>query len=635
MIHFQAGFLNTENRSVLPSQVAEVLPLNELDTEIAGEFLGGPLLMIYRGNRITREENGDVQPLTFGDSTLTWDGRLDNRNEVADRAGLQAYESLPDATIVLRSYNAVGQSLLAQLVGEFALSLWNGRKGRLLLCRSHCGTRPLYYIDRDTEIVWSSDFAHLARVDCSGLKIDDVYILEYLVSQPDLPRTPFLSIRAVPAGSMVGFGPGKQRFAKRLWDPGNLPKIDCRTEQYYEQCCRALLDEAIAVRLSRSPGIVFSELSGGLDSSALVLLADQMLRRQGRDPAELCTLSCLYEESATCDETFFVALVENSRKIRGDHISEAEQEPTIGLSEITFTGLPSPHHCFPGRYRSFVSRMRRHNARLLLTGTGGDHLFWSGADGMPMIADRISELKLGDAHRECLKWNRISGIPYFSAMWRATKLAAGSQFYFAPALPVWLKEPYRRSIRELVWDNQIKPAPGERPSRFLHRQLVMSLLATTSAGYYNDAEAICVSHPYTHRPLVEFCLSIPIRYLQRDGESRFIMRRALRDVLPAKVLHRQSKGTLDECFSRALDREWELVGDVREWELCRRGYADPGTLLSSLQKGRLGLRLEDQSLIRACSLERWFRSLAMVQRIKPARDPGLNRRSQPTYLHFS
>src|SRR5689334_7929680 len=172
MIHFQAGFLNTENRSILPSQMLDVLPVNELETEVAGEFLTGPLLMIYRGNRVTREENADVQPLTLGDCSLTWDGRLDNRKEIADRAGLQGYEDLPDAAIVLRSYNAVGESLLARFVGEFALSLWDGRNGQLLLCRSHCGTRPLYYIDRDPEITWSSDFANLVRVASSGLKID-------------------------------------------------------------------------------------------------------------------------------------------------------------------------------------------------------------------------------------------------------------------------------------------------------------------------------------------------------------------------------------------------------------------------------------------------------------------------------
>src|SRR5574338_79950 len=56
--------------------------------ETSGEVIDGPLVMAYRGDRITVEEKYEVQPLRWGPYMLTWDGRLDNREELADRVGL-------------------------------------------------------------------------------------------------------------------------------------------------------------------------------------------------------------------------------------------------------------------------------------------------------------------------------------------------------------------------------------------------------------------------------------------------------------------------------------------------------------------------------------------------------------------
>jgi hypothetical protein len=95
------------------------------------------------------------------------------------------------------------------------------------------------------------------------------------------------------------------------------------------------------------------------------------------------------------------------------------------------------------------------------------------------------------------------------------------------------------------------------------------------------------------------------------------MRRALRGTLPDAIVRRQTKGALDECVARALQREWRQIGDIRSWQLCQRGLAEPAALLQSLERARLGLRLEDQSLVRIFSAERWLRSLDFIDRAHP------------------
>jgi asparagine synthase (glutamine-hydrolysing) len=611
-MNFHAGLLYTDERRATPFDVATMLAyLPGAPFQMMGRVADGQLAMVYRGKTNTREDINDVQSFSNGAYTISWDGRLDNRDEVACNAGFTP-GSMPDAELVLRAFIARGDDLFAVLIGEFALVLWSVTERKLFMARSLCGSRPLFYTLQNSAVQWSSNFAHLVRWSSPNPVLDDRYILEYLVSQPAPGGTPFTAIRAVPGGRFVVFERARTCRIKSFWNPDNVTGLRYSHDHDYEEQCRGLLRDAVSVRLSRSRGDAFFELSGGLDSTSLVLLGDEILKDNGRDIDHLRTLSCVYEESITCDETFFIKVAEEARERTGEHIAEAEQATTLALQNPCFTGLPSPHHCFPGRYPAFARRMKAAGARLLITGTGGDHLFWSGADGVPVVSDNIFRRNIFLAHDSALLWSRVTGIPYLQLFLQGMGLALGSHRYFLPSLPAWLTKPHARNIKSLVWDFSFQPHSLELPSRCVHKHLIASLFATTGAGYFDDYSDIFVSHPYTHRPLVEFCLALPVSQLQRDGQSRSLMRRSLADLLPPRILKRQTKGALDECFSRALDREWETVGDVREWQICQRGYARADKLMECLRKARLGIQLEDQSLIRVCSLERWLRSLEFI-----------------------
>jgi asparagine synthetase B (glutamine-hydrolysing) len=281
-----------------------------------------------------------------------------------------------------------------------------------------------------------------------------------------------------------------------------------------------------------------------------------VLRATDRPTSDLQTVSCVYEESSSCDETYFVRKVEEQRGMRSCYVHESEQQATLGLTGIFFSGLPSPHHCFPGRYPAFAARMQRHDARLLLTGSGGDHIFWSGSDGAPLISDQLCRGRLHAAHQACAVWAGATGIPYLQLLGRSLHLALSGRPDPAPALPPWLLRRQREQVRSLLGDCTPTNRRGALPSARVKQQLVHSLFATTAAGYLNEYRELYVTHPYTHRPLVEFCLAVPVTQLVRGGQSRSLMRRALRGTLPDTIVRRQTKGALDECVARALQREW-------------------------------------------------------------------------------
>jgi asparagine synthase (glutamine-hydrolysing) len=615
----QVGLLHRNGQPVRPEETTSALgEYGDRAVDTAGEIVEGPLFMAYRGDQITCEEDGETQPVRCGPYILTWDGRLDNREEVAARLGLIGLPGVPDSLIVAKACAAFGDSVLADLVGEFALALWCERTGALLFARSACGTRPLYYVPAKDELIWSSDFAHLVRTSHCGLAINEDYVLEYLIAQPAAAHTPLREIKAVPSGTIVKIHRDATASCHKLWDPGNIEPLSYRSDREYEEHFHEKLREAVRVRL-RAKHRIFSELSGGLDSSSLVLMADQVLKAGNRAQDDLRTLSCVYEESSTCDEQYFMSMVEEARGLTTIKVAEQDQRGTLGLRDIEFTGLPNPLHCFPGKFETYAAIMRQHGARVLFTGSGGDHLFWSTADGAPIVADAMRKIDLLEVHRECQAWSRLTGAPYLRLLLaQAFPLAIRSLFqghslYQAPPVPSWLRPKYKRFAAETS-SCPTSPAPRRMPSVLGHISQIEALFAQLSAGYFSEYRTIWVSHPYAHRPLIEFCLAVPISQFLRGGETKSLLRRSLQGIVPAKLLGRKSKGSVEEVFARVLGRNWDDLGNLDRWQIVERGYAEPRQLQRDFDRTRLGLQLAAFNMVRVCSMERWLRSLSLVHK---------------------
>jgi asparagine synthase (glutamine-hydrolysing) len=483
----------------------------------------------------------------------------------------------------------------------------------------------LFYAFAGKSLLWASDFAHLVRISGAELEINEDYMVEHLLSQPDSRHSPLKSIHVVPPNAMLRFenrGFENQGFAPpvELWDPAAVRPLRYKSDRKYEEHCRAVLMETVRAKL-RSKHTVFSELSGGLDSSSVVVMADHVLAQQNRPPESLQTLSCVFEESESCDEQYFIRAVEKQRGIPTVRISEKQQQITSGLREINFTGTPNPLHCADGRFRAYTSAMKARRARVLLTGAGGDHLFWSAVDAAPLVADNLYRGRFLQMHRSCQAWSRSMGVPYMQLLYgqalpRAVAAAKSTIFKKEiPPIPAWLPDRHKKAYAARLASSESRARV--LPSLRIQLRDVRSLFNMTSAGYTNEYRDVYVSHPFLYRPLVEFCLAVPPDQFLRNGEGRSLMRRALSGLLPPRILTRKSKGAINEAFSRALQKDWELIGDTRQWHLCRRGFADPRILHDHLTKLMLGIDPPGSHVVRILSAERWFRSLENVCQEQP------------------
>jgi asparagine synthase (glutamine-hydrolysing) len=146
-----------------------------------------------------------------------------------------------------------------------------------------------------------------------------------------------------------------------------------------------------------------------------------------------------------------------------------------------------------------------------------------------------------------------------------------------------------------------------------------------------------MSYPFLHRPLVEFLLAIPFEQKLRPGETRSLMRRALRDVLPQKILQRRSKGVTGETLCRGIAKEWRTLKLMLDnAHVVDKGYVNQKALIAAFDLARHGRELNIVALLETISLELWLRSLEChgigVRTAPKSRDA---RTTKDSILHLS
>ncbi|HXM62135.1 MAG TPA: asparagine synthase-related protein [Terriglobales bacterium] len=632
----QAGIHYFDDREVSRSEIEFLLQgLEHLCPDYVHVHLSKSVGMGFRGLLIAPEDRKD-QPLVGGSgSVITLDGRLDNRDEVASRLGVALSTALSDAMLALLAYERWGRGCFDLLQGEIASAVWDGRANSLFLFRSLCGTRPLFYIASRKQIAWSSELDDLIIKSGVDPIVNDAYALGYAYYQPDIDESPFLNVCTVPCGTYVEIHhTGEILSPFPVWHPERISTLELRSDEEYEDAWRHQVENAITKKL-RAKDPMFCELSGGLDSTTLALFADRILQKMGRDPSELTTASITFELSTTCDESQFIRIAEKARGRAGIHIPESVQQPTFGLSDTTFTGTPNAHRFTPGRYRAIAKAMKLAGARVLLTGIGGDHLFWSNQGGSPELADLLAGWHLKSLITQGREWSRAAGVP----LWQMLRSHAVSPIAVMGAFTSWLPSdldmfPWvTKKARE--WLAQAGRDQGMRvnrriglPSRRVREIVIRSFRALLSAGYFQGYQEIYFCHPYSNQELIDFVLSLPMNQLARPGQDRFLMRRATRGLLPEPIRTRKSKATINEAPCRVLERERHEIGDPAALEVCQRGYAEPVALARAMVGIAMGRIDHSYALLRLMNIEQWLRSLRTIE----ARRRALNREesvSQP------
>lgn len=373
-----------------------------------------------------------------------------------------------------------------------------------------------------------------------------------------------------------------------------------------------LFREAISVRLqSESP--VLTELSGGLDSSSVVSMANQLMLSGETKATRLSTVSYLWRNSL--DESF-IREVESFCGIDGTHISTHD----VPLISETQVGNAMPELFQPLRSR-VAALAREIGAKTMLTGQNGDLVMGNWFDDSLQVAGLLRRGRFAEAARETLAWSKILHLPIYSVLWRAFRAALpvsltsgaiyeSSDGSFMPKTVETSLLPNAR-VHADVFDPRCSfsdawtEAPADRRKHFREFSVALELRMFQVPESLLDLD---YTHPFTHRPLVEFLLAVPANVLCRPGQPRKLMRSALSDLWPLKLRTRRSKGLFNAPWQEALRPLARLLLSAKRLHLVELGFVDEVSVVSQLARFTKGLDCNEAQLRQIMMLELWMRN---------------------------
>ena len=572
--------------------------------------------MVYRAFHTNLESRSERQPLVQQGCALAWDGRLDNREELIDLLRDELRADRSDSALVMAAYKKWGNRFLERIIGDFALSLWDSSSHTLFLARDPVGARLLFYQADGERFLWSSRLEALLALPGATFAVNDEYVASYLSSRPIPELTPYENIYAVPPGNVLSVQEGKIKL-QRFWSLDPAKEIRYRSDHEYEEHFLNLFGEAIRARL-RVDGPVWADLSGGLDSSSIVCVADRILEKEAVQAHRLETVSAVFDHSPSSDERRFIRIVEAKRGRAGHHFLESEYPLLAESTFENFRVIPNPLETWSEYHKGVRQAMQARGVRVRLCGIGGDELLTASSDPSPELCDLLVEGKLRELHQRLQVWSLALKKPYFEVLWNHTVV---------PSLPRRLRGLHNRNERAKqlallepgfvkrfnLYDRLLGRTDtfGFRLPSARGQSIAFSTVSEViSSGYLLAGTPIEITFPFTHRPLVEFLQAIPVTQWIRPGETRSLMRRALRDYLPPEIAKRKGKGSPAEATLRAARREWPrlrmLFANTR---VCDAGYVNEQALNTLVEQADFERNPEALSIIRISYLELWLRDL--------------------------
>jgi asparagine synthase (glutamine-hydrolysing) len=337
----QFGRWNTDGKPVDSDYVENVKPvIAPYGPDDGGSFHKTGICILYRAFHTTKESRRESQPhVTDLGAIITWDGRLDNRTDLIRHLRDRLTISSTDVSIVAAAYEEWGTNCFAKLIGDWALSIWETKSRSLILAKDPIGTRHLYYSIENDQITWSTILDPLVLFADHSFALNEEYIAGWFSFFPAAHLTPYVGIHSVPPSCYVVIRSEKLTLSK-YWDFDPGRRIRYHSDAEYEEHFRAVFGEAVRCRL-RSDSPILAELSGGMDSSSIVCMADRIIAGGSAETPRLDTISYFNDSEPNWNERPYFTKVEEQRGRTGCRVDLSSQEMfNLRLVDGQFAATP-------------------------------------------------------------------------------------------------------------------------------------------------------------------------------------------------------------------------------------------------------------------------------------------------------
>ena len=561
---------------------------------------------------------GGKQPIANEDGSVVvvQNGEIYNYRALRDelvRSG-HRLRTESDTEVIVHLYEELGEDCVKKLDGMFAFALWDSRRRTLLLARDRLGVKPLYYAERDGELVFGSEIKAILRHPGVQARLDhDALAALLLLKYAPAPRTFFSGILALPPGHLlVSDAHGVRQ--RQWWDVSFRRSEPALGEEEAADRLRALLSEAVRSQLvSDVPFGAF--LSGGVDSSTVVALMSRELGSRLRTFA--VGFAGVGEDMSELPYARLVA----ERYETDHHEILLDAEDLMGLAKKVVWHLDQPIADNACLANYMVAELASKHVKMVLTGEGGDELFAGYAryagERLASTFQRLpaSVRSVGSAlgNRHVLPLRPRIALYALCQQGENRRLATWFQLMTPEARAALTTGELRRAVaragpESLFSEPLARTDAVDSISRMLYVDTKLWLPDDLLArgDKMSMAASIEARVPLLDHRLVEFAAMLPPHFKVKGFTRKYLLKKVAQDLLPEPILKRSKKG-----FPIPMGR-W-LRGEAREFcrdllapeTIRRRGLFSPEAVARLLDEHESGAAHHGAILWALLSVELW------------------------------
>ncbi|PIV39140.1 MAG: asparagine synthase (glutamine-hydrolyzing) [Candidatus Omnitrophica bacterium CG02_land_8_20_14_3_00__42_8] len=565
------------------------------------------------------------QPMSNEDNSLwiVFNGEIYNFKQIREdliKKG-HVFKSNTDTEAVLHLYEEKGPDCLKDLRGMFAFAVWSEKEQRLFLARDRIGKKPLFYSAESGDLVFASELNALMKNGDIKRDVDFASLDEFLnYGYIPAPFTIFESVKKLPPAHFLIWEKGAIKI-QRYWNLDYSQKLDLKEEEICERVFD-LLKESTKIRLiSDVPLGAF--LSGGIDSSAIVAVMAQLMSMPVK------TFSIGFSD-ASFNETDFARDI--SKKFGTDHKEFIIKPDALEVLPQLIRHFGEPYADSSAIPTYYLSKMTRQSVTVALNGDGGDESF-GGYERyvamnmaerhkiLPVVLNKLFGKAIKNMPESTVKKDKINRLKKFVASACLKKESRYSEFMSIfneetrfNCYTDLMKDKTRRLSRKNIIFNEYEKSKS--------RDLIDSTLFVDLMTYMpgdllpkvditSMANSLECRSPFLDHKFLEFSARIPSHFKVRGFQTKYILKKSLKNILPESILKREKMGfgvPIGVWFKNELKKYAHDI--LMSNEHLKRGYFNREGIKKILDDHASGKANNGAKIWCLLNLELWHREFA-------------------------
>src|SRR3990167_6664535 len=566
-------------------------------------FDGTTTTLLNRRLAIIDREKGD-QPIYNEDQSLVvvFNGEIYNFRQLKIELKKHIFKTNSDTEVIVHAYEEWGENCFDKFNGMFTIALYDKKKKKLILARDHFGIKPLYYsILNSKNLIFSSEIKPLLNSNLIGRKANEKTIYRYLRYRvhDDTDETFFNNIKRLMPGELliVEKKEIKRKYFSRL-EEELLGLREKKFEREDIDTFKNKLTDAIKLRLiSEVP--VGTSFSGGLDSSTVVSVIHELLKKKDKEAASVGkvqnTFSAVFPNIPNNEEKYVDELIKDKHEIRCHKVYPT---PEIFFEEIeNFIRTQEEPTISTGPYAQYkVMEEAKKYVTVLLDGQGSDEMM---AGYLPYYFVYLKELrKKGKylAHFKEVLFSLDIILKFIQLKFSGKNSVNVSKVLNHDFI-------HKFKVEALITTNDD-----------LKKRLVEDIFHNSlpSLLRYEDKNSMKYSLegrvPFLDFNLLRFIFSLSNEAIIKNGWNKYILRKAVKKLLPRSIVKRRNKiGFTTPEVEWFLRMKNKIYGYFLSESFAKRSYFNQQEVLKSFQEFIEGKNEDTMLFWRLLNLELWLR----------------------------